>query len=67
MNRAEIVQIGQIHPISRNPKDDKFLATAKVGECDYLVTEDEDLLVLKKYKGIKIINTTAFLEILCKD
>lgn len=66
MNRAEIIQIGKIHSISRDPKDDKFLATARMGECDYLVTEDEDLLVLKKYKGIKIINTATFLKILSK-
>lgn len=67
MNRAEIVQIRQIHPISRDPKDDKFLATAKMAECHYLVTEDKDLLVLKKYKGTKIINTTTFVKILSKD
>lgn len=67
MNRAEIISIGKFPQISRDPKDDKFLATARMGKCDYLVTEDEDLLVLKKYKGIKIVNTTAFLEILSKD
>lgn len=67
MNRAEIIQIGQIHPISRDPKDDKFLATAKMAESEYLVTEDEDLLILKKYKGIKVINAATFLKILSKD
>jgi predicted nucleic acid-binding protein len=35
--------------------------TAKV---DYLVTEDKDLLVLEEYKGVKIITTEIFLEIL---
>lgn len=64
MNRAEIIQIGQIQPISRDPNDDKFLATAKMGKCEYLVTEDEDLLVLKEYKGIEIINTSTFIDIL---
>lgn len=66
MNRAEIIQIGQIQPISRDPKDDKFLATAHKADCDYLVTEDEDLLVLEEYKGIKIIDSTTFLNILTK-
>jgi predicted nucleic acid-binding protein len=31
---------------SRDKKDDKFLACALGGNCDYLITEDEDLLVL---------------------
>lgn len=67
MNGAEIIQIRKIHPISRDPKDDKFLATAQKADCDYLVTEDKDLLILKKYKGAKIVNTATFLEILSKD
>lgn len=67
MNRAEIITIGNFRPISRDPKDDKFLATAKEGRCEYLVTEDEDLLVLEEYEGIKIIDTAAFLNILKKD
>jgi len=30
----------------RDPKDDKFLALAFGGAADYLITQDEDLLVL---------------------
>jgi predicted nucleic acid-binding protein len=45
-------------------KDDKFLATAYTAKADYLVTEDNDLLVLEEYKGIKIITAENFLEIL---
>lgn len=67
IGEAKVVQLKKIPGISRDLKDDKFLATAKEGKCNYLVTEDEDLLVLKKYKGIKIINTTTFLKILSKD
>lgn len=67
MNRAEIIAIGNFRPVSRDPKDDKFLATAYKAECDYLVTEDEDLLVLEEYEGIKIIDTAAFLNILKKN
>lgn len=67
MDRAEIILIGKFPSVSRDPKDDKFLATAKMGKCDYLVTEDKDLLVLKKYRRVKIINTATFLKILSQD
>lgn len=66
IGEAKVVQLKKIPGISRDLKDDKFLATAKEGKCNYLVTEDEDLLVLKKYKGTKIINTTTFVKILSK-
>ena len=52
---ADIVEIDPIEPVSRDVKDDKFLATAHTAKADYLVTEDNDLLVLEEYKGIKII------------
>jgi putative PIN family toxin of toxin-antitoxin system len=61
---ADIVEIDPIEPVSRDVKDDKFLATAYTAKADYLVTEDNDLLVLEEYKGIKIITAEAFLEIL---
>ena len=32
--------------VSRDPKDDKFLATAVASEADYVVSEDRDLLDL---------------------
>lgn len=64
MNNAEIVGIGEIPSVSRDPKDDKFLSTAKAAEVDYLVSADKDLLDLKQYEGIKIIDAETFLQIL---
>lgn len=61
---ADIVEIDPIQPVSHDVKDDKFLATAHGAKADYLVTEDNDLLVLKEYKGVKIITTETFLGIL---
>ena len=61
---ADIVEIDSIQPVSRDVKDDKFLATAHAAKADYLVTEDQDLLVLEEYKGVKIITAERFLEIL---
>lgn len=61
---AEGVEIGASPAVSRDPKDDKFLATAAAARARYLVTEDEDLLVLEEYQGTKIITMAAFIRIL---
>jgi len=49
-------------PASRDIKDDKFLACGLEGQADYIVTGDKDLLVLKKFEGIKVITPREFLE-----
>ncbi len=62
--QADIVEIGTIEAVSRDPKDNKFLATAQAARAAYLVSEDEDLLTLTEYQGIKIVNAATFLRIL---
>lgn len=64
VSNAEVVAIPEVLPVSRDPKDDKFLATAKAAGADYVVTEDTDLLDLKEYEGVKIITGAAFLQII---
>ena len=64
ISQAEVVEIFDVPRVSRDTKDDKFLATAKSAKADYLVSEDRDLLDLKEYEGIKIINVETFLKIL---
>lgn len=46
--------------VDRDVKDDKFLACAREAKANYLVTGDDDLLVLKQYKGIKILKPREF-------
>ncbi|MBI5668638.1 MAG: putative toxin-antitoxin system toxin component, PIN family [Chloroflexi bacterium] len=53
-----------VEPVCRDPKDDIFLACAKVAQADYLVSEDNDLLVLQQYHNTKIVNVAAFLNVL---
>lgn len=48
-------------PRSRDIKDDPFLACALAARSKYLVTRDNDLLVLGKPFGIKIITPAGFL------
>lgn len=46
--------------LCRDPKDDKFLAVAVDGSADYLVSGDDDLLVLNPFRSIPIITPVAF-------
>jgi len=61
---AEIVELDAIPAVSRDPKDDKFLATARTALAVYLVSQDQDLLVLGQYEGIQIVNCEDFLRLL---
>jgi predicted nucleic acid-binding protein len=62
---AELVVLPDPVPsVSRDPKDDIFLACAVVGHARYLVSEDLDLLVLKEYKGVRIVNIPTFFQII---
>ncbi len=47
-------------PVSRDADDDNILATAVAGNCDCIITGDKDLLVLKNFEGIKILNPREF-------
>ena len=68
LSEAELVELPlDIPQVSRDPKDDKFLATAVVGEASYVVSEDRDLLDLGEYQGIKIVDVATFLKFLKED
>lgn len=45
----------------RDPKDFKFLDLAVSGGADYLVSGDQDLLVLHPFEGIPILTPAQFL------
>ena len=64
LGEAEIIELANIPAISRDPSDDKFLATAAVAEADYLVTEDKDMLVLKEHGRTAIVSAAEFLAAL---
>lgn len=62
LDEAETVEVepAAILPIARDPKDDKVLATARAAKAEFLVTEDEDLLVLGSYEGTRIVGAVTF-------
>lgn len=62
-NCEEIPKImGSIPAVTRDPKDDYLLAYAVVGEADYLVTSDDDLLILGQVQGVRIYRPREFSE-----
>ena len=46
----------------RDSKDNKFLELALTGDATIIVTGDADLLILHPYRGILIMNSSAFLD-----
>lgn len=47
--------LGAVPSYTRDPKDDKFVACAIAGQADFLVTFDEDLLVLRQVGETRIV------------
>lgn len=58
---VEIVPITTAIRACRDPRDDKFLDLAVSGDAGWLVTGDQDLLVLNPYAGIAIVTPAGFL------
>ena len=50
--------------VCRDPDDIKILGLAVATNADYIVTGDKDLLVLKSFQGIPILNPRSFSDIL---
>lgn len=62
---AEMVKLGsQTIQVSRDDDDNKFIETGVIGECQFIVTGDKDLLDIVVYKDIKIVTPSKFLEFL---
>ena len=54
----------QVSAIKDDPDDDKFLALAKEGRVDYIVSGDLHITDLGEYEGILILTPAQFLEVL---
>lgn len=50
--------------VKEDPKDDVVLNTAHDGKADYIVSGDNHLLKLRKFRGIRIVNPKEMLDIL---
>ena len=45
-----------------DPDDNKFIEAALEGKAEYIVTQDNHLLKIKEFKGIKIISPEEFIK-----
>jgi uncharacterized protein len=69
---AEIEELGKkvavsperrITGVCRDSDDDIYLECALAANADYIITGDRDLLDLKEYGGVKIVNARGYLDI----
>lgn len=61
----EIPLIAEAIPrLTRDEKDDYLIAYAVVGQADYLISGDKDLLVLGKVQGVTIVDSGEFRQVL---
>lgn len=65
-NAASVVKVNfaVLKTPLRDPKDHPILKTAQKGRADLIVTGDNDLLVLKNWKGVKIVKMSEFENLL---
>lgn len=57
------VELGRIKvAISRDKDDNKIIETALAGNASFIITGDNDLLVLVKYKKLTIISPSEYLN-----
>jgi uncharacterized protein len=63
-NAVEMIEVPNDHGVtaSRDDDDNLFLALASIGNADFLISGDDDLLSLGTYEGIPIMKVADFLE-----
>jgi putative PIN family toxin of toxin-antitoxin system len=52
----------RVNVVTEDPEDNKFLSCALAGKADYIITSDRHLLVLRKFRGTKIVKPVQFLS-----
>jgi putative PIN family toxin of toxin-antitoxin system len=68
LSRAEVTPGHLRLPgVTRDPKDDAIVACAREGQADYIVSGDQDLLVLGEYEGIRMVTPRQFADILAES
>ena len=59
---AEFIEVKSRVEVCRDEKDNFLLSLSKDSNADFLITGDNDLLVLKEFQSTKIITMAEFLE-----
>ena len=63
VRQAESVVVTERVRACRDPKDDKILELAVNGNADFIVTGDDDLLVMNPFRDIEIVRPAEFLTV----
>jgi hypothetical protein len=59
---ADLIEVHSNVNVCRDKKDNFLLALCTDGKADFLITGDEDLLVLKKFKKTSILKFSDYLK-----
>ena len=59
-----VAKIPVIKVVANDPNDNMVVACAIKAKAQYIVTRDDDILVIGKYKGIKIVTPEEFMDFL---
>lgn len=62
LRESQLVEITEKVQACRDPKDDQILELAVNGNASFVVTGDDDLLVLNPFRGIPIVTAGVLLE-----
>ena len=60
----DFIEVKKQVNVCRDEKDNFLLALAEEGEVDYLITGEDDLLVLRSFKKTRIITISDFLKMM---
>jgi len=63
----EIIEETHFAKYSRDPDDDKFINCAISSGSKYIISGDNDLLILKEVETVKIVAAKYFLEVIISD
>lgn len=66
VEKSESVIMTESITVCRDSKDNKFLELAVSGKADFIITGDEDLLILNPFQNISIMTISEFLK-LCNE
>ena len=61
---SKLIQISGTLKACRDPTDDKFLELAVIGQAQFIVTRDKDLLVPDPFQGVQILDAESLVALL---
>ena len=51
----------EVHGVSEDPDDDKYIAAAVEGHAVFVVSDDPDVLAINEHEGLRFVRPRAFL------